>query len=96
MSYRFNFEVAQDTITLMNNVNGNINTALAELERFCATQLAEWTGDAQTEYEAAKTEWNNAAKAMGSALTQGQTALVRISGGYGNAEGSARSVWVGR
>ncbi|GAA2564450.1 hypothetical protein GCM10010435_41030 [Winogradskya consettensis] len=93
MSYTFNFAVAQQTLHEMLTINTNITGELSELETYCNAQLAEWTGDAQVEYQAAKTEWNSAAQQMAQAFTNAQTALTNITEGYINAESIARGVW---
>lgn len=92
-SYKFNFTVADTVLDHMDTVNSNLQNALAELESYAASSLADWEGGAQAAYDAAKKEWRAGADAMAGALQAGRISLFNISEGYGSAEQRATQIW---
>ncbi len=92
-SYTFNFNVADQTLDHMDSVNKAIRAALEELHNNCQKSLAEWEGDARTQYYEAKARWDGAAEQMTLALQAGRVSLFNISEGYGSAEQRGTQIW---
>ncbi|MFV2009107.1 MULTISPECIES: WXG100 family type VII secretion target [unclassified Micromonospora] len=92
-NYRFDFNQADATLYDMNQINGRIASALAEMERNVERSLEEWTGDARTSYYAAKLQWNQAAQDMSTYLEQARRTLLTISENYGTTEQRHTKIW---
>lgn len=86
MSYTFNFTEAQNVIEGINKVTNDIDTALNTMESTVEKSLAEWTGNARTEYTAAKASWDQSALDMATHLNAARIALTRIHANYGETE----------
>lgn len=54
---------------------GHMNTSIGELNTSLNTKLAEWAGDANSEYSIAKTNWNSAAAEIDRLLTSIKNAV---------------------
>lgn len=91
--YRFNFDQADATLDTMYAINGRVRQGLDDLQRRVESSLQDWTGDAQTAYWQAKTEWNNQAAKMPVQLEAGRQTLLTISDNYGTTEERARRIW---
>ena len=77
----------------VNTVAHSIKNLLDELETHCQSTLSQWTGDAQSEYNAAKTNWDNAAANIPAAVNAAAAALNDIADSYNAAENSATSTF---
>ncbi|BCJ67308.1 WXG100 family type VII secretion target [Polymorphospora rubra] len=92
-NFRFDFNQADATLYDMNQINGRIVSALAEMERNVERSLQEWTGDAQSSYYVAKAEWNRSAQDMSVHLEQARRTLLAISDNYGSTESRHTKIW---
>ncbi|BCY07232.1 WXG100 family type VII secretion target [Actinoplanes sp. L3-i22] len=91
--YSFNFTEASSVLASINTINGQIQSALDELENNVKSSLAEWTGAAQAEYETSKLAWQKYAGEMVTKLGTAQTTLSGIADNYGDVEKHHMNAW---
>jgi ESAT-6 family protein len=91
--YRFDFNMADATLDTMQTINGRVRQGLDDMQRRVESTLQDWTGDAQTAYWQAKTEWNRQADQMPGQLETGRQTLLNISDNYGTTEQRAAQIW---
>ena len=92
-NYTFDFVQADAVLTDMSRINGQIQSALEEMEATVEASLAEWTGAAQQQYYVSKATWNQAADSMVGYLDQARMTLLRISDNYGTTEQRHAMIW---
>lgn len=91
--YRFDFNLADQTLDEMHAINGRVRAALSQMEQEVEKTLQEWDGPAREAYWTAKAEWNAQAGQMPVLLEQGRKTLLDISVNYGTTEDRARKIW---
>lgn len=92
-NYTFDFGQADAVLFDINKINNQIKSALAEMEQRVETGLADWTGDAQTQYHVSKAAWRNSANEMSAYLEQARVTLLQISDNYGTTEQRHAQIW---
>lgn len=70
-----------------------ISGRLGQLDSELAPLRSDWTGDAQTAYEAAKAEWTRAMTDMQTLLSQVGTAVTQSNTDYQSAERANLARW---
>jgi 6 kDa early secretory antigenic target len=78
------------------NVTGTaqqMNAQLQDLQRMLAPLVAGWQGEAATDYQARKRQWDTAAADLNQVLTQIGTALGHANEGYQQVERANAARW---
>ena len=92
-NYSFDFVQADAVLYDMNQINGQIQSGLDEMEATVEASLADWTGAAQAQYYTSKAAWNAAADSMTAYLEQARQTLLTISDNYGTTEQRHAQIW---
>lgn len=87
LTYRYRTQAIVEGMEDIRRAHNRIDDALDRLETFAESCLSEWAGDAQSQYYAHKTQWNNSVDAMRAIMTEKAIpALQRILENYHSAE----------
>lgn len=74
---------------------GKLNTQLEELKRYLAPMVAQWDGQAATEYGVQQRKWDTAAAELTAVLSQIGVALGAANDGYQQVERANAGRWAG-
>jgi WXG100 family type VII secretion target len=95
-TYTFDFNLADETMSAMSTVGGQISSMLDDLERTVQKLLPHWTSEARDAYGVAQNAWDSAAQNMPTALSNARIALGQIADIYGGVEKQGVQMWSGQ
>lgn len=93
VTYTYNFAQGETTIDQLRAVATQIQGDLSQLESSVANLLANWTTQAQADYQIAQQTWNAAAGNMQNALQIASQTLNSVNDGYQGVENRSVSRW---
>jgi WXG100 family type VII secretion target len=89
VQYRVNHVGVDQVYADMRSRTQQVQAMISDLERTSEATVAEWEGDAQQAYWAAKSEWNSAASNMAALADRMALNLNGINTNYQNADRGA-------